>query len=110
MEGYTYMLEITTIDGIADSAYLDRLAEIVYGLATFVDPYLALEPTGAVSASFSVEGPNPLAAAQSAVQEFADAVAAAGPLRLPTWAEAAAAATLGRFAVTRAEDRERVYA
>jgi hypothetical protein len=123
MEEFTYIVELTTIEGIADSSYLDRLAEVVYDLPLLVDPYLALEPNGAVSASFCVEGPDPLQAAQRAIEEFAHAATAAGPLRLPQAVEEgrgkkaiaealaeAAAATVSSFAVKRAEDRKKVLA
>ena len=86
-----YTVDLTTIEGIADSAYLDRLAEIVYGLPALVDPYLALNADGSVKASFCVDGDDPLQAASLAVEQLADALALARPLR------SSEATSVGRF-------------
>jgi hypothetical protein len=75
-----YTLALKTIPGIADSAYLDRLAELVYELDGLVDPLLALGPDGSIEASFCVQGPDPLRAAQGAIESFVRAAADAGPL------------------------------
>jgi hypothetical protein len=117
-----YSVEINTIEGVADHEYLDRLADLVYERKSLIDPLLALNDDGSVSASFCVRGPNPLQAANDAVELFLDAVAAAEPLRLPTPAEVARGKAkvteklghfeaLGSFTVSSASsDREAVYA
>jgi hypothetical protein len=98
-----YTVEISTTPGIADSDFLDRLAERVYDLEELVDPALGLNEDGSISASFDVAGADPLVASQVAVQKFVDAIAAAEPL---TPADTA----LVGFAVTPAADREAAVA
>jgi hypothetical protein len=114
-----YTLELTTIEGMADSDYLDRLADLVYDLPDLIDPLLALNDDGSVSASFCVVGHDPFQAAESALTSFLAAAVEAKPLRLPTEGEAelhdrtlaaGLGATVGSFAVTPAHDRERVFA
>lgn len=117
-----YSVEITTVSAIADSDYLDRLAEIVYDLPDLVDPLLGLNADGSISASFCVVGPNPLRAANDAVATFVNAVAQAGPLRGPTVdeiahgtttvaaaLEEASAGTVDSFGISRVGEREKVY-
>jgi hypothetical protein len=118
-----YTVEITTVPGIADSDYLDRLAEIVYETKILIDPLLGLEDNGSVTASFCFVGANPAIAASEAVNAFVLAVAAAQPLRGPTPNESGkgsreaamalsrfAAATVGSFGLARVEEREKVLA
>ena len=100
-----YTVEITTVPEIADPDYLDRLAEIVYGIPILVDPLLGLNENGSITASFcfTAENPDPIAAASEAVYAFVQAVAEARPLRIPTPNEVgkdtqATAAGLGQFA------------
>jgi hypothetical protein len=120
-----YTVEITTVPEIADSKYLDRLAEIVYAIPILVDPLLGLNENGSVTASFcfAAETPDPIAAAGEAVYAFVQAVAEARPLRIPapnevgkgTQATAAglgrfAGATVGHFGVSLSPEREEILA
>jgi hypothetical protein len=120
-----YTLEIQTVPGIADSEYLDRLAEFVYELPELIDPFLALSEDGSVSANFCVVGTSPVRAAEGGVAAFVHACAEARPLREPTAAEVtrsyatasslaeaadAEASVVGSFAVSRAADRQVVPA
>ena len=106
-----YALEIRTVEGIADSAFLDRLADLVYDLPNLIDPLLALNDDGSVSASVGVVEPNALEAARHAVAVFAQAVVEAGPLRTPDQGGADdGTATVGRFAVAPADDGKSVFA
>ncbi len=95
-----YALELTTVSGIADSDYVDRLADIVYGLDELIDPLLALNDDGSITASLEVEAADLVAASRRAVPPFAEALAAAGPLH-----PADAAAALGSLAISAAGDR-----
>lgn len=110
-----YTLELNTVHEIADSDFLDRLADLVYDIDELISPVLALNDDGSVTASFEIVGADPLAASQGAIAKFLDAVTAAEPLRSPTEAEVshglgevaqAAATALEGFAVAPAADRE----
>jgi hypothetical protein len=104
-----YTVEITTVPGIADSDYLDRLAEIVYGTTALVDPFLGLNDNGSVTASFCVAGVNPLSAASDAVYAFVQAVAQARPLDGPSPKDTELA-SIGSFGISRIENRETTLA
>lgn len=93
-----YAVEIRTVSGIADSAYLDRLAAIVYELPGLLDPMLGLNEDGSLTGTFSVVSADPLEAVQTAVARFADALVAAGAN--------ARATAVGRLAVELVDDRE----
>lgn len=103
-----YTVEVNTIHDIADAALVDRLAELVYDLPDLVDPTLALNDDGSVTATFDVAGADPLIASQRAVQQFVEALAAAEPLEKEV--AAASARAVDSFAVTHAGDREAVPA
>ncbi len=75
-----YSLQITTVAGIADSDFLDRLADIVYVLDGLANLAMGLNEDGSLTATFDVQGTGPLAAADSGVELFATAVAQAKPL------------------------------
>jgi hypothetical protein len=96
-----FALELTTVPGIADSEYLDRLADIVYGLDGLIDPLMALNDDGSITASFEVEAPDLLAATRQMVPPFSDALVEARPLHL-----ADAAGALGKLAISAAGDRQ----
>jgi hypothetical protein len=95
-----YALEFTTVSGIADSDYVDRLADVVYELDELIDPILALNDDGSISASFEVEAADLLSATQQVGPRFSEALLAAKPLAL-----ANAAAALGSLAISAAADR-----
>lgn len=97
-----YEIEITTVPGVADSAFLDRLAELVDGIDNLVDPALGLNEDGSISASFEVTGADPLAAAEDAVALFATAVERAGSAR--------GASAVGGFAISPVVEPEAISA
>ena len=76
-----FTLEVETIDGVADSDYLDRLAEVVSELDELVDPLLGLNENGSVSASFAIVAETASDAAGRGVALFAEALAEASTLR-----------------------------
>ena len=99
---------VDSISGIADSDYLDRLAELVYDVDGFIDPTLALNDDGSITASFIVRAPDALTAARFAADRLSEAMVLAKPLREPTAEEiehGAIEVGAGRFEV-----REAVYA
>jgi hypothetical protein len=77
-----FTLEIETVNGVADSDYLDRLAETVYDLDELVAPMLSLNANGSVGASFSILAGSAPEAAQRGVALFAEALTRARPLRV----------------------------
>ena len=95
-----YSLQISTVPGLADSAFLDRLADIVYGIDALANLAIGLNDDGSLTASFDVQGANPLAAADSGVELFANAVvrAASAPLD--------ATAALDGFSIAHAHGHE----
>lgn len=74
----TYSLEIVTVAGSADAAFLDRLADIAYAIPDLVNLHMGLNDDGSLSAFFDVEADGPLAAADVGVCRFTEALAAAG--------------------------------
>jgi hypothetical protein len=106
-----YTIELQTIHGIADSDYLDRLAEIVHEVDDLVDPLLGLNDDGSIDASFVVNAESAHGAALKTLDAFSVALGEAGPLRLPTDAEIAQHdATVESYSVRPSGDREKVYA
>jgi hypothetical protein len=91
MQEFTF--EIETVNGIADSAYLDRLADLVYSMDALVDPLLGLNENGSVSASFSIVAETTPEAAERGVALLSEALARARPL---------AEAAIGSISVERA--------
>ena len=75
-----YELELTTIPGIADPDYLDRLAEVVYGVPVLIDPMIGLNDDGSISASFELTSNDPIAGVQRLVEAFIEAAALVGPI------------------------------
>ena len=75
-----YELELTTIAGIADSTYLDRLADVVYESAILVDPMIGLNDDGSISASFELTSIDPVTGVQRVVEAFIEAAASVGPI------------------------------
>jgi hypothetical protein len=105
-----YTIELRTIHGIADSDYLDRVAELVYDLDDLVDPLLGLNVDGSIDASFVVNAESARAAALKVLDAFATALGDAGPLRHPTDAEIARhEEVVEGFAVRPSRDREEIY-
>jgi len=76
-----FTLEIETVAGIADSEYLDRLAEVVYEIEELIDPLLALNTDASIGANFSFLAETASQAAQRGVALFSDALMLARPLR-----------------------------
>jgi hypothetical protein len=75
-----FAVELETVPGVADSDFLDRLAELVYEIAELQDPLLGLNPDGSIHASFVVPGATSLEAVKTGLQKFEEAFAAAGPV------------------------------
>lgn len=76
----SYSLQITTVPGSADSAFLDRLADIAYEIVGLRNLQMGLNPDASIAAMFDLDAADPLAAADRGVQLFSDAVALAEPL------------------------------
>ncbi len=91
-----YSIALTTISGVADSAFIDRLADIVYDVAELLEVGLFLESDGAVTASFDIDAEDPVSAVDNAALLFFDAFTAASPLRAPRPDEMDAAHKLAR--------------
>ena len=92
----TYSLEIVTAAGSADSAFLDRLADIAYALPQLVNLHMGLNGDGSLSAFFDVDAEGALAAAELGVRLFAGALEGAGI------AAGAATSAIARFQVAAA--------
>ena len=75
-----YELALTTIPGIADSGYLDRLAEVIYDVPALIDPMIGLNDDGSISASFELTSDDPVAGAQHVVAAFVEAAARVGSI------------------------------
>ena len=75
-----YSLQITTVAGVADSEFLDRLAALVYAIDDLANVAMGLNDDASVTASFDVQGIDPLSAADRAVRVFVDAIERAKPL------------------------------
>ena len=106
-----YVIELQTIHGIADSDYLDRLAELVYELPELIDPLLGLNDDGSLDVSFVVSGTDVREAALAGLDAFGMAVVEARPLRVPSEDETAhGIAAVEGFAIHKSADREKVYA
>ncbi len=104
---------IDTIGGVADSDVLDRLAALMYEIDELIDPTLALNENGSISASFIVAASDALTASRIAADRFSDALVAAEPLRAPTQEEIDRGSEHIREAATepgRFEVREAMYA
>lgn len=100
-----FVVEVETLADIADAEFLDRLAERIYADEVLVDPLLALNDSGSVSASFCVVADTASEAAQRGVPAFASALMAAQPLEAPARRTSAEASVAG-FAVKPAAERE----
>jgi hypothetical protein len=68
-----------TIPGVADSTFLDQLAEIVYEIEELGDPILSLNDDGSITASFDVRAADPLEAVETAARLFVEAFREVGP-------------------------------
>jgi hypothetical protein len=90
-----------TIPAVADSDFLDRLAERIYEIEALGSPLLGLNEDGSVSASFDIEATDALQAVEMASQLFFDAFLAARPLRDPLPGELEAANQLAAKAANR---------
>lgn len=73
----------TTIPDVADSDFLDRLADIVYDIDELSNQVLFLDDDGAVTARVDIDATDALAAIEKAATLFFDAFVGAEPLRLP---------------------------
>ncbi len=91
-----------TIPGVADSDFLDRLAQLVYAIDELVDPLLFLNEDGSITTSFDIEARDPVEAVNKAADLFFGAFVAAQPLRAPTSAELDAANRLAEAAAEQA--------
>ncbi len=89
---------LETVEGVADSDFLDRLAERVYEIGQFVDPLLGLNDDGSLSVSFEVPAATALDAIEAGLDLFFRAFVEAEPLRAPTRAESESGAHLVRVA------------
>jgi hypothetical protein len=105
-----FTFEIETVEGIADSDDLDRLAEVIYDVEGLVDPLLGLNATGSISASFSIRAETAPEAAQRGVALFAEALKCARP----RWTRAAdgdqGEAAIGSLSVEPAAEPQEVRA
>ncbi len=99
-----------TIPGVADSDFLDRLADLVYAIDELVDPLLFLNEDGSVAASFDIEARDPVEAVSKAADLFFNAFVAAGPLRAPTSAELDQSNRLAEIAAEQARTAGRLAA
>jgi hypothetical protein len=78
-----FALELETISAMADSDFLDRLADLVYEIDDLSDVVMGLNPDGSIRASFVVKAATSLEAAQDGLDKFMRAFVEAKPLRLP---------------------------
>ena len=76
----TYALEIVTVPGSADPAFLDRLAAAAYAVPDLRNLHMGLNDDASVTAIFDLDADGPLAAAALGVQLFSAVIAAAKPL------------------------------
>jgi hypothetical protein len=90
----TYAIEIVTVPGSADSAFLDRLADVAFEIDGLRNLHMGLNPDASVTAMFDLDADDPLTAAERGVRLFAAAVEKAQPLAH------GAASTVGRFSVS----------
>lgn len=83
-----FTLGLVTIPAVADSEFLDRLAELVYDIDELVVPLLGLNEDGSISASFEVRASTAHEAVDVGLKRFMDAFVKARPQRQPTpeWA------------------------
>jgi len=78
-----FALEYRTISRVADSSFVDRLADRVYEIEQFTNVALFLNDDGSLTATFEVEAPDPVAAIDAPLRLFFEAFLQADPLRLP---------------------------
>jgi hypothetical protein len=109
-----YSLDVITVDGIADSDYLDRVADLLYGHEELlIDPLLGLNDDGSLNVSFALAAQSPSEAverAHAAIEVLLAVMLEAGPLRGPTTEEEAHGAQLFKMALNPVDGREKVYA
>ena len=89
-----YSLEIVTVAGSADSAFLDRLAEVAYAIPQLANLHMGLNADGGLSAFFDGDAEGPLEAADAGVRHFTEALAAAVPI------DVSASRAIARFGVS----------
>ena len=103
-ETVDFTIELETIEGVADSDFLDRLADRVYEIEELSDALMGLNPDGSIRASFVIQAVTSLAAAEEGLERFMRAFVEARPLCPPEqWADqpAAAVPTIGVVPVGR---------
>ena len=98
-----FTLEIETVEGIADSDFLDRLAEIVYDIEELMGPALALNADGSIGASVTILAGSAPEAAQRGVALFVESVMQARPLRTLTTDGDEGGAAVARLSVAPVE-------
>jgi hypothetical protein len=98
-----FTLEIETVEGIADSDFLDRLAEIVYDIEELMGPALALNVDGSLGASVTILAGSAPEAAQRGVALFVESVMQARPLRTLTTDGDEGGAAVARLSVAPVE-------
>jgi hypothetical protein len=95
-----FALDVHTIEKLADSRYVDRLAELIYADAQLIDPLIGLNDDGSLDISFCFEAKN-AAAAVSGVTLVIEALAATSSRALDP---------VGSLRIERAKDREPLHA
>jgi hypothetical protein len=80
-----FTVELETAPGLADSDFLDRLADRAYELEGLSDVLIGLNPNGSIRASFVIPAATSLEAAQDGLNRFMRAFVEARPL---IWSEA----------------------
>lgn len=75
-----YAIEVVTVPGSADSAFLDRLADVVYAIDGLRNLHMGLNADASVTAIFELDADDPLEAADRGVHLFAAAFGRAVPL------------------------------
>src|SRR5437588_13104066 len=99
-----FTLEVRTTPGIADSEFLDRLADSIYESDQLVDPLLALNDDDSLDISFGFDAAR-ATDAFAGVTIAADALVRAKPVR-----GSANDALIDSFRVTGPSDRDAVAA
>jgi hypothetical protein len=97
-----FTVELETVDEMADSDFLDRLADLVYEIDDLSDPMMGLNPDGSVHATFVIKAPTSLDAVQAGIEKFYQALIDAKPLRAPSesgFGPAGAVPTIGAVPV-----------
>lgn len=73
-----FTLTIETVEGVGDSDFLDRLADVVYEEARLITPALTVDQeTGAVTAIFNLEAESLQEAAELGAKLFGKAIVVA---------------------------------